>query len=299
VPRCRREGAPRKHTPTRSGGAFGRRGAGATRETRSETAGTREATSEVSSRSSRASFRRVPRDTLDPPRRGIAMRWRKLTLAGVPKEMPASTRDGPSATRVPSSDERRGTNLEPVGGGACCALRGLHTPRSQLRRARSHEWPPGASRGGRTRHAAGRRKRPGRAKWAPVFVGPCFWRDVWKPVSHLFWTARHVWDLSPRKESQNSEKAPNAFGARQKARLRFGCYLAHASSHAHTNASVRASQTPNASHASRAFAGVSGTRRVGRATRSATGESTAERGGRVRFGTTTQSWRPWICSSAR
>jgi hypothetical protein len=87
--------------------------------------------------------------------------------------------------------------------------------------------------------------------------------------------------------------------ARQKARLRFGCYLAHASSHAHTNASVRASQTPNASHASRAFAGVSGTRRVGRATRSATGESTAERGGRVRFGTTTQSWRPWICSSAR
>ena len=145
------------------------------------------------------------------------MRWRKLTLAGVPKEMPASTRDGPSATRVPSSDERRGTNLEPVGGGACCALRGLHTPRSQLRRARSHEWPPGASRGGRTRHAAGRRKRPGRAKWAPVFVGLRFWRDVWKPVSHLFWTARHVWDLSPRKESQNSEKAPNAFGATKSA----------------------------------------------------------------------------------
>ena len=104
-----------------AGGAFGRRGAGATRETRSETTGTREAASEVSSRSSRASFRRMPRDTLDPPTRGIAMRWRKLTLAGG-----AEGNAGVDAGRTERDArplERRKARNEPRAGRRRCLLR--------------------------------------------------------------------------------------------------------------------------------------------------------------------------------
>ena len=215
--------------------------------------------------------------------------------------MPASTRDGPSATRVPSNDERRGTNLEPVGGGACCALRGLHTPRSQLRRARSHEWPPGASRGGRTRHAAGRRKRAGSREVGTGFRGPAFLAGRMETSEPFVVDCSVTLGTVHRKESQNGEKAPNAFGARKSAtsvRL-----LSRARAHTRTPARVgpRIADPKSAARVSRLRRSEryapSRTRDAKRDWRIDRGERRARSIRDAR--TTTQSWRPWICSSAR
>ena len=134
-----------------------------------------------------------------------------------------------------------------------------------------------------------------RFSWARVFGG-----TYGNQLAIRCGLLRHVGDC-PRKESQNGEKAPNAFGARKSATSVRLLSRARANTRTPARVGPRIADPKSAARVSRLRRSEryapSRTRDAKRDWRIDRGERRARSIRDAR--TTTQSWRPWICSSAR